>query len=182
MLRAPHTEIKWQEPYRESVAASWQELIKSGLLRFSLWMRVLLITAAIIGACIAWFYWLTPNIVIPWRQLALGFFVFPPVLLLSAILSVCLAPKYIRLRDDRILIAHGQSGLRIDPDQIQHISIESTQSPPRLSIAFTTRRQKPRTLSIAIASNVDLSALQSLIQTLNATTKQPNTDHAPAPQ
>ncbi len=160
--------VSWWEPYGETRRLMLAELRETGLLRPLVWVRMIGLSALIVGLVVAWVLWANPGIVLPWGRLSAGLAVGPMSIAFLLALTMFF-PRHAEVRRDWIQITHGQSASRVKADRIRRIELlGSWPDEQRLIVEYTTPRGRPMTLECGVRTSVNQEVLKALVSFLAA--------------
>jgi hypothetical protein len=160
------TRVKWWEPYGATLRSGVADLRSAGVLRAAFWVRVVIISAAVVGVVIGIMLFAYPGMWLPWWQLATGLLIWPAVIAFLMGLSM-LAPRHVEVRCEWVQFTHGQSAVRILAPDIRSVALVQREgSGLRLRLDYVTRRGVRRTRECAVSSAIDRDTLDALIADL----------------
>jgi hypothetical protein len=161
------TQIKWWEPYRETLRTGFTDLRSAGVMRPGFWVRVVVVSASAIGLVVAVMLLAYPGMWLPWTQLISGLLICPAMIAFGMGLTM-LAPRHVEVRREWIQFSHGQSAVRIRAQDLRSISLEERQEGElRLRLDYVTRRGMRRTRECAVSSTVCRDTLEMLVAHLS---------------
>ncbi|HLO39517.1 MAG TPA: hypothetical protein VK176_00730 [Phycisphaerales bacterium] len=151
--------VKWWEP-RWSFAPRYRaEIGGTGIFSPWFWVRVMGVTAILLGAMVGFVWWQAPGAFIPWLQLAFAPFAIPCLLYFKVGLLYVL-PPYIQVHAKGVHISHGDSGFIILMSKIRQVRISMDDcGRAMLVIAYLDRKDRPKTRTVGISDKVDLVQL-----------------------